>query len=439
MRTNRIVTRVACLTVSLLITSCVPFHQTTTLSSTEFFDRAESGKQRSFADAYLYGEAVKDNYARLKRRQENFRRDSAVAIIAAGATTLFYTVTGGASRDVLTGTAIGGAGLYLTADVLTDRLEQEVFQLGYEGVNCVLSDYARLYDADAALAYFAGSQDGGSGALDVAAASFREAVIPTAKQGKSTEVANLADSVINKTIGETRAAIFKARASLALNSTAIVNRVDGIQNQVEEQRGKIGTDPLTAARNPFQLILNRANQFSGTPITIPDAPDVTSIKQQIKQNYNDNSGLLQSSSTDVPNDVLGHYIALTKTEEQARAVLAALKATIDEGPGETACNIPDQSGQLVLKTAPAALTVPTASTTYQIVITDPRIQAVQASWTGKAPANIKVASLSGGHEQPAIVKITVEAGATAGTYQLYIVDVSGRFATTVDITVTATP
>lgn len=422
MRRSRNVKSIAVVAASILVTACIPLHQTTTLSSTEFFKEQEAEKQRSFADAYLYGEAVKDNYAKLKRRQENFRRDSAVAVIAAGATTLFYTVTGGASQDVLTSTAVGGAGLYLTADVLTDRLEQEVFQLGYEGVNCVLSDYSRLYDADAALAYFVGSEKDG-GALDVAAANFRETAVDAAGDDRKSAAA-AADDLINQTVGSTRASILEARASLALNSTAVVNRVDGIQNQVEEQRSRIGTDPLTAARNPFQLVLNRANQFSSTPITVPNAP--SSVGTQEKDQADLYTKLMNTAG----------YIALFKTAEQARAVLAALKATIKEGPGKTACNIPDQSGQLVLKTHPAELTIPNTQAVYQIVITDPRIQAVQASWIGKDPQNIGIATVSGAYQQPATVKLTVgDTAPGAGTYSLYIADTSGRFANTIKVEV----
>lgn len=436
MRTNRIVTRVACLTASLLITSCVPFHQTTTLSSTEFFDRAESGKQRSFADAYLYGEAVKDNYARLKRRQENFRRDSAVAIIAAGATTLFYTVTGGASRDVLTGTAIGGAGLYLTADVLTDRLEQEVFQLGYEGVNCVLSDYARLYDADAALAsYLPIGTESERGLIEEA----RDNVSLLLEEwGAPREAARFAvDQISSRSV----TAIRNARISVALNGRSIINRIDGIQDQVEKQRSKIGSDPLTAARNPFQLVLNRANQFSSTPITVPKAAEEDASRAAIDTltTVKLGSKIEVLNDTPTPPPELATKIAhLQAVIAEAVSVLSVLEEIIKKGPGETACNIPDQSGHLVLKTAPAALTVPAADpATYQIVITDPRIQAVQASWSGKTPNHIDIAPVSGTYQQPTAVNLTVgDTAPEAGTYKLYIVDVSGRFATTVDITVT---
>ena len=441
MRRNRNVKSIAFIAATVLVTACVPLHQTTTLSSTKFFKGKEAERQRTFADAYLYGEAVKDNYAKLKRRQENFRRDSAVAVIAAGATTLFYTVTGGASQDVLTGTAVGGAGLYLTADVLTDRLEQEVFQLGYEGVNCVLSDYSRLYDADAALARYVSLGTGSSKGL-----------IDEAKDDLYAELlgmevsAEIASEFVSGFSPEAVIQIQNARISVALSSTSVINRVDSVQNQVEEQRAKIGSDPLTAARNPFQLVLNRANQFSGTPITVPEVDQARpedkadALKNKLTSDSIE-AKALDNETQKRDSSLLAKIAHLQAVIAEAVSILSVLEKTIEEGPGKTACNIPDQSGQLALKTQPAELSIPNTQAAYQIVITDPRIQAVQASWAGNvlksgaSAAAVVPTTQAATYTQPATVTLNVDNQATAGTYSLYIADTSGRFANTIKVEV----
>lgn len=437
------------------------------LSYPEHAKKAHSDKPAtpppSLAQAFAYGEAVKKNYESLTRKQENFRRDTAVAVIAAGATTLFYTVTGGASQDVLAGTAIGGAGLYLTADILTSRLEQEIFQLGYEAVNCTLGSYGKLYGADAQLAVFVpiGNETSPS-SLQSLMADVEAAAVSLAKKHASNDdtfVNNIAAAVKSSNEFANAKAIIsevqQTRVSLTSDAVRLQNRIDEIQNQAEMQRGKIGNDPLSAARNPFQLILTRTSGFANAQLSIPTLAD-GNAGDKIKaaeghKPLNDLFAALNASGKPDPRATILSNLQpkldnLAKETVSARNTLVGVKDVVETPPEEAACTIPDQSSKLVLKTAPSTeIKIPRPQSTESAKLTtiriiDNAVLGVMSDWVGDTPRvkanDVKVpVNITAGQQGISQTTVGFETTheTTTGTYSLYIVDTLGRFSTTIKV------
>ncbi len=405
----------------------------------------------SLAQAFAYGEAVKKNYSDLIHDQENFRRYTTVAVIAAGATTLFYTVTGGASKDVLTALAVGGGGLYVAANVLTSRLEQEVFLLGYEGVNCVLGDYGRLNQVDRDLARFVRiGNETHEPVLKTAIAEAEAAVnalAAKAKPEKESDVRSIFAGSINSA-KDIESKIFSARYAISGYSSELVPRIDEVQKQVVTQKKLIGTDPLAAARNPFQLVLQQSAGFAPKPIVVPTVSTANLAAANILANdtwrdTNPPTELLQEASTRIRH--------LQEVAAEAQAVLSAHKETIDKGPDNTTCSLPDQSSKLVLKTLPSTeikINKPKTGESAKLIsikIIDNSVLGVIADWIADTPlaapngTKVVATTVPGTSGSLTAVEFRVTDTTTTGNYLLYIVDTLGRFSTTIKVEIENPP